>query len=253
MRLALAALCVVPLLQSCLGSTAPSVPTGPGSGILFVGNSLTYWNDLPLIVQAVFDTAGGDRYEVGMIAAPDVSLEDHWNDGAARSHIERGGWQIVVLQQGPSSLPDSRLLLRDYVLRFAGPIRAIGAQPALYSVWPSRGRQGDFARAIESYALAAADVNGLFFPVASAWLAAWRRDSTIVLYEPDGLHPSVAGSYLAALVMYGVISKKTPLGLPSQFRLRDGRAATLPPSLATLLQAAADEAVQAAQLPSARR
>jgi len=253
MGLALAALCAVPLLQSCLGSTAPSVPTGPGSGILFIGNSLTYWNDLPLIVQAVFDTAGGDRYEVGMIAAPDVSLEDHWNDGAARSHIERGGWQIVVLQQGPSSLPDSRLLLRDYVMRFAGPIRAIGAQPALYSVWPSRGRQGDFARAIESYALAAADVNGLFFPVASAWLAAWRRDSTIALYEPDGLHPSVAGSYLAALVMYRVISKKTPLGLPAQFRLRDGRAATLPLSLATLLQAAADEAVLAAQLPSAHR
>ena len=253
MGLALVALCAVPLLQSCLGTTAPSVPSGPGSGILFIGNSLTYWNDLPLIVQAVFDTAGGDRYEVGMVAAPDVSLEDHWIDGAARQHIERGGWQIVVLQQGPSSLPESRLLLRDYVMRFSGPIQAIGAKPALYSVWPSRGRQGDFARAIESYALAAEDVHGLFFPVASAWLAAWRRDSTIALYELDGLHPSVAGSYLAAVVMYAVISKKTPVGLPAQLRLRDGRAVTLSPSLAALLHAAADEAVQAAQLQGALR
>ncbi len=250
--IALAALCAVPLLQSCLGSTSPSVPAGPGSGILFVGNSLTYWNDLPLIVQAVFDTAGGDRYEVGMIAAPDVSLEDHWNDGAARRHIERGGWQIVVLQQGPSSFPDSRLLLRDYVMRFSGPIKAIGARPALYSVWPSRGRQGDFARAIESYALAASDVGGLYFPVAAAWLAAWQRDSTLTLYEPDGLHPSVVGSYLAALVVYGVISSKTPVGLPSQFRLRDGRALTLPPSLAALLQAAAAEAILAAGAPTGR-
>jgi hypothetical protein len=241
---ALAALCAVPWLLSCLGSTSPSVPEGPGDGILFIGNSLTYWNDLPLIVQAVFDTAGGDRYEVGMIAAPDVSLEDHWNDGAARSHIERGGWEIVVLQQGPSSLPDSRLLLRDYVTRFSGPIKAIGARPALYSVWPSRLRQGDFDRAIESYTLAAADVGGILFPVATAWRATWRRDSTIVLYEPDGLHPSVAGSYLAALVMYGVIANKTPVGVPAQFRLRDGRSLSIPPPLAALLQAAAAEAIQ---------
>ena len=127
------------IASSCFGST-PSGPTGPGSGILFIGNSLTYWNDLPLIVQAVFDTAGGDSYDVGMVAAPDLSLEDHWNEGTARRNIERGGWQIVVLQQGPSSLAESRVLLRDYVTKFSERIKSIGARPALYSVWPSRGR-----------------------------------------------------------------------------------------------------------------
>lgn len=233
---------VLPLL-ACQVS-APTVPSGPGSGILFIGNSLTYWNDLPLIVQAVFDGAGGDVFEVGMVSAPDVSLEDHWNDGVAKRHIERGGWDLVVLQQGPSSLPESRVLLRDYVNRFAAPIRAVGARPALYSVWPSRARQGDFTRAIESYSIAATDVDGLFFPVATAWLAAWRRDSSLVLYELDGLHPSVLGSYLAALVMYGVISEKTPIGLPAQIRLRDGRSFTLPASTAATLQAAADEAIK---------
>jgi hypothetical protein len=244
----LAALCALATLHGCVGSS-PAAPSGPGSGILFIGNSLTYWNDLPLIVQAVFDSVGGDRYDVGMIAAPDVSLEDHWNDGAARRHIERGGWQIVVLQQGPSSLPESRLLLRDYVMRFSERIKSIGARPALYSVWPSRARQDDFDRAIESYVLAAADVAGLYFPVAAAWRATWERDSSVVLYEIDGLHPSVAASYLAALVMYGVIADTSPVGLPAQLRLRDGRTLTLPPTLAATLQAAAAQAIQSAPPP----
>jgi hypothetical protein len=244
-RLALAGLsCALLPTRACL-STSPTVPSGPGSGILFIGNSLTYWNDLPLIVQGVFDAAGGTTYEVGMIAAPDVSLEDHWNDGSARRHIERGGWQMVVLQQGPSSLPESRVLLREYVGRFAERVTSIGARTALYSVWPSRGRPGDFPRAIESYSIAANDVAGLFFPVATAWLAAWRRDSTLALYDLDGLHPSVLGSYLAALVMYGVIADRSPVGLPAQFRLRDGRSLDLLPSIALLLQAAADEAIHA--------
>jgi hypothetical protein len=139
------------------------------------------------------------------------------------------------------------VLLREYVNRFAGPIQTIGARPALYSVWPSRGRQGDFARAIESYTIAASDVNALLFPVATAWLAAWRRDSSIVLYELDGLHPSVLGSYVAALVMYGVISGKTPIGLPPQLRLRDGRLVNVPVAVATILQQAADEAIRGSQ------
>lgn len=240
LRRALSALCVPIIVLGCVAS-APMVPSGPGSGILFVGNSLTYWNDLPLIVQAVFDTAGGPRFEVEMVASPDVSLEDHWNDGFARRQIERGGWQYVVLQQGPSSLSDSRVLLRDYVARFSERIKAVGARPALYSVWPSRARMGDFDRAIESYQLAATDVGGLLFPVAEAWRATWRRDSTVALYSLDGLHPSVNGSYLAALVMYAVVSGRTPVGLPAAIRLRDGRLLTIAPSLAGLLQAAAAE------------
>jgi hypothetical protein len=247
-RLGLAAgagvLCAIPLLQGCL-KAATTTPSGPGSGILFIGNSLTYWNDLPLIVQAVFDTAGGTRYDVAMIAAPDVSLEDHWNDGTARREIERGGWQIVVLQQGPSSLAESRVLLRDYVARFSARIKGIGARPALYSVWPSQSRQGDFDRAIESYALAAADVGGILFPVAAAWRAVWQRDPTVPLYSPDGLHPSTTASYLAALVMYGVIANKTPVGLPAQIRLRDGRTLTIPAALAAVLQSAAAEVIGA--------
>jgi hypothetical protein len=124
---------------------------------------------------------------------------------------------------------------------FAAEIAKVNARPALFSAWPSEARRQDFDRAIESYRLAAADVNGVFLPVASAWVAAWSRDSNLSLYA-DGLHPSVDGAYLSALVIYSRLLGKSPVGLPSRLQLQSGAIVTIDPQRAALLQAAAAEA-----------
>ncbi|MEJ7812671.1 MAG: hypothetical protein WKG32_19820 [Gemmatimonadaceae bacterium] len=172
--------------------------TRAGRRILFIGNSLTFVNAAPLIVEALADSAGSGRLAVSSVAFPDYGLEEHWLEGTAQDSIAKGGWSVVVLQQGPSALPESRVLLRDYANRFAAEIRRAGGRPALYAPWPMESRQFDFAASAESYALAAADVGGMLFPVSQAWVAAWRRDAALQLYEVDGLHASARGSYLAA-------------------------------------------------------
>jgi hypothetical protein len=86
--------------------------------------------------------------------------------------------------------------------------------------------------------LAADDVTGVFMPVASAWLEAWKRDATLGLYA-DGLHPSPSGAYLAALVVYGKLLGASPRGLPSTLRLRSGAIVSIPPPTASMLQEAA--------------
>ncbi len=230
-----------------LGAGCTSAPSGPGlpaligegRRVLFIGNSLTYWNDLPLILQALADSAGGASLAVMTVAFPDYNLDDHRGQGAAQRAIALGGWEAVVLQQGPSSLPENRAQLRTSVGVLNVSIRGVGAIPALYSVWPQATRRGDFDAAIESYRLAAEDVNGLLFPVAAAWLAAWERDPALALYSPDGLHPSIAGSYLAALVMYGVLSDRSPIGLPARVRLASGAELGVSGAAAAHLQAVA--------------
>jgi len=229
------------LVMACGGGAGPvQVEEGEG-GVLFVGNSLTYANDLPEMVRALA-LASGETLRVGMVANPDWSLEDHWNGGGARSAIGRG-WEVVVLQQGPSSLPESRTLLIDYTRRFAGEIRAAGATPALYAVWPSRARFGDFDRASESYRLAAAEVDGILLPAGEAWRAAWRVDPDLPLYSADGLHPSVTGTYAAALVIYARLLDRSPVGAPSTLTLRTGAVVRIDPAVAEVLQRAAEEAI----------
>jgi hypothetical protein len=198
-------------------------------------------NDLPGIVQALADSAHGEPLAVETVGEPDFALIDHWGAGLARREIAKGGWSFVVLQQGPSSVEVNRDTLRLATTLFAAGISAVGGRPALFSAWPTIDRRQDFPRAIESYQLAAADVHGVFLPVASAWVAAWDRNPNISLYSSDGLHPSQAGSYLSALVIYAKLSNHAVVGLPSTLQLRSGTRVTIDPSIARTLQDAATE------------
>src|SRR5262249_46066977 len=132
--------------------------------VLFVGNSLTATNNLPAMVDALSAAAGGPRLVSTMVAFPNYSLEDHWQRGTAAQAIARGGWSIVVLQQGPSALPESRVLLIEYAKKLDAEAKRVGARTALYMVWPSTMRQGDFDGVHRSYEQAARDVGGLFLP-----------------------------------------------------------------------------------------
>ena len=209
--------------------------------VLFVGCSLTYANDMPLIVQA-FARSVGQTLEVATAVKGGASLEDHWKRGGALTRIKEGGWNVVVLQQGPSSLSESRASLRDFARRFAEPIRKAGARPALYMVWPSSDRLAFFDDVRTSYSLAAEDVDGMLIPAGEAWQAIWRRDPKVQLYRRDGLHPSPAGSYAVALSIFGMLYGRSPVGLPARVRLANRSFVQVPPGLAKLLQEAAAEA-----------
>jgi hypothetical protein len=214
-----------------------------GKAVLFIGNSLTYYNDLPVMVQGLADAAGGDSLIIGMVAGPDMALVDHWKKGDAQKMIASRRWDFVVLQQGPSSTSINRDSLRTLVAMFAPLIADAGGKAVLFSAWPAIDRRQDFARAAESYRLAAEDVGGLYAPVANAWVEAWDRDAGLQLYA-DGLHGNTAGSYLAALVIYARILGKSPVGLPSRIPMRNGNALTVPAAVNALLQEAAWAAVQ---------
>jgi len=218
--------------------------------ILFIGNSLTAGNDLPAIVCRLA-AAGKHRAACESVTGGGYALEDHFADGRAAQRLAQERWSIVVLQQGPSALESSRVNLRQWTARFAAPIAAAGARPALFAVWPAKERSSDFPRVSESYRIAATDIGGLFFPAGDAWLAAWRRDPGLPLYADDDFHPSAAGSYLAALVIYRVVWGELPA-----FFADAGFAATaigtdprLDASRLAILASAADEAVASTIAP----
>lgn len=221
------------------GCESPAGPfEGPGIHILYVGNSLTYVNDLPGTIAALAALDGKEiSYE--SIANPDFALVDHLDGGSnAVSEIQRGGWNFVVMQQGPSSLPDSRALLIEGTQRFDKYVRAAGARSALYMVWPSKDRFAFFEDVRLSYKLAADTVKGLFLPAGEAWTTAWQENPGLSLYASDNVHPSPLGTFLAALVIYERITGRDLRDLPSTIVAFGGRFNASEATVQLLLRAA---------------
>ena len=75
------------------------------SKILFIGNSLTYVNDLPAMLTAVAAQAG-KTLTTAQVTEGGFALEDHFREGRAQAEIAKG-YQLVILQQGPSALKSS--------------------------------------------------------------------------------------------------------------------------------------------------
>ena len=251
-RLLLASTLLVLVLLGCTNQPASTalpvvnapeapetLPEGAGVRVLFLGNSLTYYHDLPALVQALA-AAGGVQLRWLASTVPNANLEDQWNNSRARNLLARNQWDFVVMQQGPSSLPESQADIKKWSVIWADAIRKRGAQPALYMVWPYQGQRNGFKLVAQSYRNAATASKALVFPAGEAWEESLRMDGSLALYDPDRLHPTPAGSYLAALIVTHGLTGVEPEKAPARLRLASGKVFELPDArAATLRQAAA--------------
>ena len=214
--------------------------------VLFVGNSLTQTNDLPAVV-ATLVRARDTQIEYETIAPGGFSLEDHWNAARVPAEIASGKWDAVVMQQGPSALPESQVNLREWAERLAELAREHGTRPALFTVWPERYRVNALSEVIVSYAKAARAARAELYPAGLAWQLAWSRSRSLPLYGPDGFHPSPLGTYLAALVVTAGLTGKPPPPAAAFSINRPGFRLTVSAARARLLRNAAVDALEAAR------
>ena len=232
----------VQLLACAAAPTDPVLAEG-GRRVLFIGNSLTYTNDLPRTIAGLARTMWETPLVYRTVAEPDYALEDHWNAGIAQM-IASDRWELVVMQQGPSSLVENQANLRLWTITLDEAVRAAGARSALFQVWPAAQYAGSFTAVRDSYRAAAIAVDGMFIPAGEAWRTAWAADPTLALYGPDGFHPSRLGTYLTALVHFEMIYDRSATELPD-VAVVDGVRLSLPPATVALLQQAAHETVLA--------
>ena len=216
------------------------VPRDQGPRILFIGNSLTYWHDVPALLAWLLTEAGVPYDRIDSFTGPDLGLQDHWESAQVQRALEQP-WDIVVLQQGPSA-GEGRASLVAYACVIAEAVRPRGGVVALFSVWPLRSQPELFPAVTESHALAAAAADGWLLPAGEAWRTAWAARPDFVFYERDGLHPTALGSYLAALVMFEQIAGQAATALPAGFCARTSGEVRLDEEDARVLQQAATAA-----------
>ncbi len=215
-------------LGGCIAESPDARPNGPEPSppaedleplpeadvtVLFIGNSLTASNDLPGMVAEIADAAG-HTFAYRTVLRGGSSLEDHWNLGV-EGVISASQADFVVMQQGPSSVGGNPAYLRTWTETLAPAIRRAGGEPALLMVWPESTRLEAFDAVRDSYAAAAAAVDGVFIPAGEAWREAWAREADTALYGPDGFHPSKKGSFAAAVTVFAVLFDEDPRALPA--------------------------------------
>ena len=240
-RTALLPLGVHLMSVSCMSGAQAVEPLAPGGvHVLFVGNSLTYVNDLPATVAAIAASAG-DTLRVASAVGANLGLIDHLNGGStAVEQLRRSRWSWVVLQQGPTPAGVCRDSLVLWTKQFAPLIEGAGAKAALLMTWPGATHVNLFDEVRVSFQAASLGVSGVFVPAGEAWRAAWAEDSTLALYGNDGFHPSLVGTFLTALVVYERITGRDVRTLPAR-AFASGRELRLPSGTITLLQRVAHE------------
>ncbi|MEP0984243.1 SGNH/GDSL hydrolase family protein [Ekhidna sp.] len=168
--------------------------------ILFVGNSLTYTNDLPDLVEKEAKSRG-IRVQTTMLAFPNYAIIDHWNDGEVQKLIKSEKFDFVVVQQGPSSQEEGRKMLLEDGAKLGLLCENHGSKFVYFMVWPSRKYYYTFDGVIRNHTDAAVENNAILCPVGQAWKAYFDENNDFSLYGSDGFHPSPKGSRLAASVI----------------------------------------------------
>jgi hypothetical protein len=201
-------------LPACGDSATEPELENPDLTVLFLGNSLTYTNDLPGLVETVAEAAGY-AVETYSVAGPNYGLGDHWVTGAPREIRERQP-DLVVMQQGPSTLLESREYLVEWTDSLSRVAREVGAEPALLMVWPPDDPDFSFGAVFASYRAAADAVSGQFIPAGMAWVEVEKVDRGLALYGPDGFHPAPLGSVVAAMTIVETLFEGSVHDLPSE-------------------------------------
>jgi hypothetical protein len=191
--------------------------------VLFVGNSYTYFWNLPQQVAAMA-ASREQALETHQSTSGGTSLAQHWRgEKGLRSLqlIREQAYDVVVLQdfsQQALIAPDTMLY---YGERFAEEAKSSGASVYFYQTWAREWDPYMQDPINEKYAALAARTGATLVPVGQAWQRARSLSPDLPLYDADQSHPSALGTYLTACVFYGVFTGQSPVGLPHRLLSTD--------------------------------
>ena len=202
------------------------------SSIMLIGNSFFYYNNS-------LHNHLGDLYD----ADPDLDTPRRrsitingsslsWHDVESYlSNEEIGSFKIdsdtntyepyeekdidVVIMMDCSLCPindERKESFYKYVKRHSQTIRSKGIEPILFMSWPYKNKP-EMQQQLEKEFFKASKLNNLrMVPAGPAFLFVNKNFSNINLYTEDLRHPSKEGTYLAALMVFVTLSKKSPVG-----------------------------------------
>lgn len=197
--------------------------------VLFIGNSYTFYNNLPDMFAQVA-TSAGEKVTVDASTPGGYTLSMHCENSGTMAKIAQSKADFVVLQE-QSQIPsftdgevNSMFLpyaqkLNDEILK-SNPC----SETVLYVTWgrkngdamncpnwpPVCTYEGMDSLLTLRYDLAARQNQTIMSPVGPVWRFIRTDAPEIELYDADEGHPSLAGTFAAACTFYASIFRKDP-------------------------------------------
>ncbi|NCG56543.1 MAG: hypothetical protein GWP35_06525 [Proteobacteria bacterium] len=211
-------LLVIVLQSTCLATSifgdekTPQEPeTAAVVKVLFVGNSFTFWNGgldrhLKILSDSMTPPLG---YQTESVVKGGASLEVMWNRTKAVEKINKGNYDIVILQE---DIPETTVVsFKEYSNKFIELVRKSGARPILFMAWDyERLNWISMQEIIEAHLEVSKSLKVEVAPVGLAWSLSKKRQPALNMYAKDAEHPSVPGMYLSLIVIEATISGKDP-------------------------------------------
>ncbi len=212
--------------------------------VLFLGNSYTYGNDLPGMIAAMADAAGGRKIETDRITPGGCTFQRHVEGKKALAKIREKPWDAVVLQEQSMMPCVDPKRMHKYARLLHAEIDKRGARTVFFLTW-ARQHKPEMQNGLnKAYFTIAKELGAEVAPVGMAWKNAFAADPKLVLHRNDKSHPNPAGTYLAACVFYATLLDKNPVGLPAEIKRGNKTLVKLDPKLARKLQEIAWKTVQ---------
>lgn len=191
--------------------------------ILWIGNSYTYFNDLPQIFKEIAATQGVDVSNTRVLKGGE-KLSGHLQNPILHEEMAKGDWDYVIIQEFSSTPALSTKYVAENVLPYAMEIDSLvhvyspDAKTVYYMTWGHKNgtvRPSDYPlddtyewmqqRIANTYIDIAFEANAMCAPVGLAWKNVRKKHPEIELYTEDNFHPSLLGSYLAANTIFSTI------------------------------------------------
>jgi hypothetical protein len=238
-----------PLAPVIRGDLVSARSDREGLRVLFVGNSFTYENSMPTLVQRLAANDQGAPPIIVSMTRGAWTLQRFSRDDRLAALLKDVRWDVVILQEQSQLLsfsPESRRRETfPYVRALDTKIESAGGRTLVFTTWAyengdQRNVPGDTFAAMhgrleQGYADLAATLSTPVAPVGRAWAEALRREPGLELWDGDGMHPSRLGSYLTACVFYAILTGRDPAA--------SGFTAGIEPSEARFLQHVATDVV----------
>ena len=169
--------------------------------VLFVGNSHTYFNDMPEMFAQFVERTVGEKPDVTMLAYSGRELEWHRSEYfSIRFALMYGGFDYCVIQQAAHPYPPVDQT-EKYFGQLADICRRCGTKPVVFMTWAQKEHPENQQIMIDTCEKLARDNGALLAPIGAVWERVINDYPDIDLFYEDGGHAGVYGDFLIASVL----------------------------------------------------